>query len=801
MAAKINTIPACYHCGEPCTDTIKFDDKVFCCNGCQMVYSILNNSNLCAYYDYNKTPGLNRKKEIRNNKFAFLDDDKIVRQLVLYRDENQTSVILYLPQMHCSSCLYLLENLHKIDSNIISSKVNFNNKEITIFFSAKTSLRKAVELLASLGYEPYLSLNDIKQKKPRISKGLIYRLGIAGFCFSNIMLLSFPEYLGLNADDVSLLGTFRVINFILCLPVIIYSAQPFYKSAFSAIRHRVLNIDAPIVLAIFVTFGRSVYEIISGSGSGYFDSMTGIVFFMLAGRVLQDKTYAKLSFERDYTSYFPIAVTVINKLKVEQQVALPAVKANDTLLIHNDEVVPADGILTRGKAWIDYSFVTGESIPVVKEIGEIVYAGGKQMGGNIEILALKEVSQSYLTSLWENNTTPSAAKKSLSFVNLVSRYFTYIVFAIAAITAAYWLNVNTHKVWNAVTAILIIACPCALLLSNTFTNGNILAILGRNSFFLKTAQTIENIAAVNHIVFDKTGTLTYANRQHMEYYGKPLTELQRKAIGTLAAQSSHPLSRAITKKLGKGTGIIVKDFIEVPGQGISGVVNGKTYCMGSELMVNKKKVVSMAGNTNVLVSENDDLLGCFIISNEYRDNITGLMAKLAKVYKLTVLSGDNDNEKGALQDIMGKNVSLCFYQKPEDKLAYIKHLQTQGDRVMMIGDGLNDGPSLKQSNAGIAVADETNNFTPASDAIIDANRLTSLYEFIRLCITNKRIVTASFIISILYNVIGLYYAVQGNLSPLIAAILMPASSLSILLVTFGCSNIASKALGLRMQKA
>ena len=225
-----------------------------------------------------------------------------------------------------------------------------------------------------------------------------------------------------------------------------------------------------------------------GTGGGYFDSLAGIVFFMLAGRILQDKTYRQLSFERDYTSYFPVAVSV---LKDHQSIParLPDIKPGDTMLIHNEELIPADGILTKGKAFIDYSFVTGESIPVTREVGELVYAGGKQTGGNIEILVVKEVAQSYLTKLWNRDEMKEDPdRKSRSFVHLLSRYFTYIVLFIATATAVYWQMHDPARLWPAVTAVFIIACPCALLLSNTFTNGNILRILGRNRFYLRSGR-------------------------------------------------------------------------------------------------------------------------------------------------------------------------------------------------------------------------------------------------------------------------------------------------------------------------
>ncbi|HNR18073.1 MAG TPA: heavy metal translocating P-type ATPase metal-binding domain-containing protein, partial [Chitinophagaceae bacterium] len=481
----------CYHCGETCpNDKIHSEEKIFCCEGCKMVYQILNQSDLCDYYSLNENPGLNQRIKVRKDKFAFLDDEKIQLQLVSFRDEKQMHITFYLPQMHCSSCLYLLENLYRLDRGVVSSKVNFTRKEVDIIFlTGKTSLRKIAETLTSIGYEPYISLNDLKEKRPAIDKSMVYQIGVAGFAFGNIMLMSFPEYLGIDASEKVLLNVFRWANFFLAIPVLLYSALPFYQSSWKSLKHKFLNIDAPIALAIIITFIRSAYEVISGTGGGYFDSMTGIVFFMLAGRILQDKTQRQLSFERDYTSYFPIAVSVVKEDK-EVPTALPDLKTGDTLLIHHEELIPADGILTKGKAFIDYSFVTGESLPVLKEMGEIVYAGGKQTEGNIEILVVKEVTQSYLTKLWNRDEFKNTAEnKNVSFVHLLSRYFTYIILAIAAATAVYWQLNDPAKMWPAVTAIFIIACPCALFLSNTFTNGNILRILSRNHFYLRNAET------------------------------------------------------------------------------------------------------------------------------------------------------------------------------------------------------------------------------------------------------------------------------------------------------------------------
>jgi Cu+-exporting ATPase len=786
----------CYHCGETCLNTrIRSEEKVFCCDGCKMVYNILNQSELCDYYNLNDNPGINQRVRVRHDKFAFLDDEKIQLQLISFEDEKQVHITFYLPQMHCSSCLYLLENLHRLNPGVVSSKVNFTRKEAeVVFLKDKTSLRAVAETLTNIGYEPYISLNDLKEKRPAIDRSMVYQIGVAGFAFGNIMLMSFPEYLGIDASEKGLLTMFRWANFGLAIPVLLYSALPFYISSWKSLKHKFLNIDAPIALAVIITFIRSAYEVISGTGGGYFDSMTGIVFFMLAGRILQDKTYRQLSFERDYTSYFPIAISVL-KDGNETPTVLPDIKPGDTLLIHNEELIPADGILTRGKAFIDYSFVTGESLPVQKEIGEIVYAGGKQTEGNIEILVVKEVSQSYLTKLWNRDEFKEKEEiNTTSFVHLLSRYFTLILIGIAVMTAIYWQLNDPARMWPAITSIFIVACPCALFLSNTFTNGNILQILSRNHLYLRNAQTIEDIGKATHIVFDKTGTLTSAQEQDIEYNGRALTDQQLQQVAALADHSNHPLSKALARHIGRKQGFEIDQFREIPGQGIEGQFGTETLRLGSYLFTTGNQ--GAATGTSVYVRFSDEVYGHFSFSNHYREAIPELIRSLKKEYRLSVLSGDNTAEQENLQKLMGTNATLLFHQKPEDKLKYIQYLQDKGEKVMMIGDGLNDAGALKQSDIGIAVAEQTNNFTPSSDAIIEAKKLSGLTRFIRLCRANRNIVVASFVLSIVYNVIGLFFAVQGMLSPLIAAILMPSSSLSILLLTFGSSSLIAKRLKL-----
>lgn len=557
----------CYHCGEDCKElTITVAEKQFCCEGCKMVFEIINQNGLCDYYDLEKNPGISQKIKVREGKFAFLDNEEISAKLVHFAEGKQKHVIFYLPQMHCSSCIWLLEHLPKLNKGVISSQVNFLKKEITIVFdSDKVGLKTLAELLSGIGYEPHISLNDVSHSKlNKYDKSRLYKIGIAGFCFGNIMLLSFPEYFSNGDIDETLLKTaFSFVNLGLALPVFFYCASEFFTSAYKSLKQKFLNIDAPIALAILITFARSVYEISTFSGAGYLDSMSGIVFFMLIGRFFQNKSYETLSFDRDYTSYFPLGVTVLHAEGAETQIQVSQLKKGDRIKIHNNEIVPADGILFMGKANIDYSFVTGESLPTEKSIGEIIYAGGRQTAGAIELEVVKEVSQSYLTQLWNNDVFKKEKNESkTSFIHLLSRYFTYALFSVAIAAGIYWSMNDPALTWSAVTAVLIVACPCALLLSATFTNGNMIGILQRFNFFVKNATVLENVSKADTIVFDKTGTISRQNDSIISFSGCELNAYQQQLIRTLANQSGHPLSKAIASSLPVQKNLFVKNYME-----------------------------------------------------------------------------------------------------------------------------------------------------------------------------------------------------------------------------------------------
>ncbi len=760
---------------------------------------LLSQNDLCVYYNFDKNPGIKAKGKFVSERFAYLDDEIIKNKLVQFSSPSQINVTFSLPQMHCSSCIFLLENLHRIDTGITKSQTNFQRKEVFIIFDPqKISLRKVVELLAFIGYEPNISLKDtVSKKSTKFNKKQIYKIGVAGFCFANIMMLSFPEYFSSgNIEQNGLKETFTWLNFFLSIPVLFFSASGFFISAVKGLRQRFLNIDAPIALAITVTYARSYYEIISGHGAGYLDSGTGIVFFMLIGRWFQDKTYDSFSFDRDYRSYFPLGVTVI-KDSIEKNIPVTQLQKGNRIIIRNEEMIPADAILMSGNASVDYSFVSGENTPVQKLNGELIYAGGKQLGSAIELEVAGEVSQSYITQLWNNDIFASKKNTEKSFIHPWSRYFTLTLFTVAIITLIFWWINDPSKILPAVSSVLIVACPCSLLLSATFTYGNMLRIFGKNKLYLKNAGVIEALAKINRVVFDKTGTLTHNKSSLVNYEGTPLTEKELVAVKNITRQSAHPLSKIITAWLQNGSMKMepVQHFKEYAGKGMEATVNDVNVKMGSASFINQfsNGFVTYDTGTHVHVMMNNVHMGRFNVSNQYRSGINKLVKQLeSKNFDCYVLSGDNDSEKENLQNIFGKKAVLQFYQSPQQKLEFIKTLQQKQQNVLMLGDGLNDAGALMQSNVGIAVSDNTTQFSPACDAILDGTNVKLLDKFIAFAKSGKNIVTASFILSILYNFAGLSFAVQGILSPMVAAILMPASSISIVILVTVLTSASAK---------
>jgi len=771
MTAATRNYIKCYHCGDNCIETYRSDVHTFCCIGCQTVYDILNNHNLCDYYQIDSGRGTSMQNKTSED-FAYLDGPEVRSQLLSFDSPNLSRISFTIPAIHCISCVWLLEKLETLDAGIIHAEVTFIQKSVTISFDpGKTTLARIASVLSSLGYTPNISLQG-RAPAATQNRTLILKLALAGFGFANIMLFSFPEYLGIDQSDHHLMRIFNWLNLAIAIPVLAYSASDYMLQAVRSFKHRQINIELPIAIGLVALFCRSAFDIITDAGPGYLDSFAGLVFFLLVGRWFQGKTYDALAFDRDYTSYFPLAVH-----RWQKNMWTPALLHNltpgDRVRIRNMEIIPADALLESDEAFIDYSFVSGESKPEKIARGATIYAGGRLIGAPIELTLKKSTSQSKLTSLWNNQSfEKQGAGNFQRIMDRTARIFTWIVMALALATAAYWYFHKPTEMWLVLTCVLMVACPCALALATPFTLGSMLRVLGHHELYLKNAEVIERIGSIDAIVFDKTGTIT--NGEEVTYVGdeKLLGEIRK-----LCGYSTHPLSVQIHRSIDVRSDAYISDFQETPGLGIEGIIDGAILRIGSSAF-NHIHTEHQGTERRVYASLDNEYLGYFSMKTHPRSDIKKLLYQLDRKC-FALVSGDSDMDAARMSSLFPAHTRFLFNQSPQDKTAFIRHLQADGKKVMMIGDGLNDAGALKQADVGIAVSDNKGIFSPACDGIISGNQLMYFDRMLKFAGRSTAILKAAFVVSFCYNAVALSFAVTGNLTPLIAAIIMPISSISV----------------------
>tara|TARA_R110002096_G_scaffold115365_2_gene249856 strand:- start:63322 stop:65715 length:2394 start_codon:yes stop_codon:yes gene_type:complete len=771
---KPQTLSECSHCQQEFKGKVYSDDlgNNFCCFGCKVVFELIEGQQEIII-----------SKDLNTSSYSYLDNPEIKSKLLTFQNGTIEKINVHLPQIHCSSCIFLLENLFEIHEGVLQVNIHFSRKRAEILFdSSKIPLSHLAALLKHIGYPPNFEeqQNEEDSSSKKAKSKLLYQLGIAGFFFGNTMLLALPEYLQSSIlYDRGLLYFFRYLMLVFSFPVLIYSARDYFTNSIASLRAGVLSIDLPISVGISALFAQSSFEVISGTGPGYFDSLCGLIFFLLLGKWYQQKTYENFSFDKDYKSFLPLAATVI-KDKEEFIVPIEKLKKGDHIIVRKGELIPCDGILISEDSLIDYSYITGESQAVNKERKEQLYAGGKIENSSALIELISNSTQSYLSSLWSKDIFHKEENKSKSFTDKISQYFTPVVFLLALSGALFWYFQDSSKSISVFISVLIVACPCALALAEPFTSGSFMRWFGRFGFYLKNAQVLQKLSEVNEIIFDKTGTLTEQNSVKLKWNGRALSDKDLNIIYFAAQQTQHPLARSLQAYIqdSKELDIKIEAFRESPGQGIYFEVEGEAFKLGKHSFIGVEKTVS---GTAVYLSKNQEILGSFSFYHQMRKDLPNVIAELEGDYQLNVLSGDTDQERTQLKSIFGERSGLYFEQEPSDKLEFIEKHQQEGNSCLMIGDGLNDAGALKQSNVGLSLCEENVNYFPACDALLKADSFKLLASFLKLSGKSKKIVYWSFALSFAYNIVGLSFALAGYLSPLVSALLMPISSISVII--------------------
>jgi Cu+-exporting ATPase len=781
----------CRHCGDPCgVGAIASSEGHFCCRGCETVFALLQRSGLGAFYSYEVTPGTSQKQADRRDsvRFGALDDSAVAQRLITFNDGKTARVTFAVPSIHCSSCVWLLEQLWRFDAGVIRSEVDLLRRAVHVEFNpTSTSLRQLAEHLAAIGYEPSLSPEDAPASVPASRRRLHLQIGVAGFAFGNIMLFSIPRYANGGPLDPAFQRMFDLLNVALAIPVLLFSAAPYFRTAWEAIRGRSMAIEVPVALGLAVLFVRSVLDISTGYSEGFLDSFAGLVFFLLLGRLFQQKVFDRIAFDRTYRSFLPLSVRIERDTGVDV-VALEHLKPGDCIQIRPGEVVPADSILTNAASRIDYAFVTGEQTPVHLVERDTVRAGGRAVD-LMRLRVLRDVSHSHLASLWNNPIfTKSKSRWLTDVASGFGKWFTVGAIGLAIAGAIAWWP-DTARSASVATAVLIIACPCALTLSAPITLGTAMGLMGGRGLYLKHPAVAFDLSRIDVIAFDKTGTLTETDeRRVIESAG--LSQRGWAHARELASYSTHPVSRAIANDDGiVAPAANVSDVAETPGAGITGLVDGVRVAIGSAAFIGARDRPS-DGQTDRTFVRCGNETGWVRVSSSIRPGVEAAARALARSHNVHLLSGDHDGERSHWLDIFGPR--MRFRQTPQDKLDFISASRGAGHRVLMVGDGLNDSGALAAADVGVAVSDQTACMVPACDAVIAADRVAHLPAFLRYARRGRTVVFICFLVSVLYNVAGLTLALRGQLTPIASAILMPLSSLTIIGLSWGAMQWSAR---------
>lgn len=767
----------CYHCGDKVIgQPILSDEKNFCCNGCSSVYHLLKDNGLDNFYALNEGSGVKPTDEGKNQ-FSALDVPEIFNDFIEFKNDELYKVTFFLPAIHCSSCIYLLEHLNKLNPEILKSESNFTARTLHLTVKKTLPLSQVANLLESIGYKPELRQRNSKTNS--YDKKLLLKLGIAGFAFGSVMLWTFPEYLGLDESFEHFRNLSAYLSLAVSIPVFFYSASDYMRSAWIGIRTKQLNLDIPIAIGILVLFVKSSSTVLLQEGFGYMDSFTGFVFFLLIGKWFQSKTYRNMSFDNDPKAYFPLGMHRVTNGQ-EEITLIDHLKEGDTIRIYNEEVIPCDVELLSEKAVINNSFITGEADLITLRQGDRIYSGGKIIGSAVLAKIMRTTDRSKFAGIWNRLSESKPKSAALNRENRLTKVFLIVVFTIASGGAIAWSFIDPSKILDIVTAVLVVACPCALALSFPFVYGNALRKFGNHGFYFKNAHEIEKLHILSALVFDKTGTLTKDRTSGVHFNGL-LSQEQIDAIYALTRQSTHPYSKSIANWLREqvSQGIELSYFEEIPGKGIKGeTFSGHTLLLGNHELVGHIDNTQTSGSW---IKINETIVGKFEFKSQLREGVIEALDRLKRNYSIHLLSGDNPQDAQLFETIQQFN--MRFNQSPTDKRLFVEQLEKNKQHVVYIGDGLNDSEALNTATLGISVADDVFRFTPTCDAIISGSKIQYFPEFLKFGTYTSTALLVCMVFSLLYNTIGMTFALLGYVTPLFAAILMPLSSITIVLLS------------------
>lgn len=790
LTSQVENSLHCTHCDEEVVVALyNIDDEnqanPFCCQGCRTVYGVIHQKGLTDYYEIKNNSKIYKRRspvELKKEKFNYLDDSDFTLEYSYKNRDGLRTMEFYLEGIHCLACLWLVEKLPEFVNDVEHSRLDMGKSVATVTLKDNGLFSNVARELNNLGYRPHpLKKNEetvnLKKKEEHAT---LFKIGIAGAAAGNVMLYAICIYCG---ADGSFLKLFNLFTVILAFPVILYSAIPFYKSAWSALKKKQLNIDVPIAIALIAGFIQGLFNLIFKSGTNYLDTLCNLVFLLSMSRWLLSKIQEKGLNATDLNFFYH--TTSVKKLEGSEFVEIHAkyLKVDDTILVEAGEIIPADGIILEGESNLNNSLLTGESLPIRSKKDDLVFSGTQNIDLPLTIKVLKTNADTRLGSILKEVESGWIHKaRIVDFTNRLSKYFISAVFLLAALLIVMLvLQGKSNVALERAIALLIVTCPCALALATPVTLTNTLSRASKKGIIIKNDEVIEKLSEIKQVFLDKTGTITYGNMKVESLNLLEKTQLSIfDIIVTLEQKSNHPVARALkeyAKEKSPFRVLPVENWREIIGVGVSGSIVGKFYEIKNSKVFQDGKIIAE-----------------FKLRDQVRRDSKSAISIIENLgIKTHMISGDRTEIADEVGKMIGMNpINIHAEVSPEKKLEIIDN----SDHALMIGDGANDAMALSKAYVGVAVCGSMDISLRAADVYLTTPGIFPLVDLIVISKETMKVIYRNLTISIIYNIISVIGVFAGVVSPLTAAIIMPLSSVSVLISTV----IGTKALRQKLEE-
>jgi Cu2+-exporting ATPase len=802
-AAELPTRPDCSHCGLPVPTALfrEGDADQFCCQGCRLVWAVIHEHGLERYYDVAEQLGEpGQPARTTDADYEEFDDPTFHELYVTTGGNGLSSVELYLEGVHCAACVWLVERAPRLVAGAVEIRLDLRRSRARVTWDpAVTRLSTVARFLDSLGYPAHpfrgVRLDEMRRREDR---ALLARIAVAGAVAGNVMLISFALYGGwFHGIEAEYARLFRWSSLIVALPAVLWSAAVFYRGAFGSLRARRLHMDVPITIGIAAGVGHGVYNTIAGSGEIYFDSVTALIFLLLVGRWVQHRRQRVAA---DATELlFSLAPSSARAIEAEGVRNVPVEALTEGMLVEvrAGDSLPVDGLVVEGESSVDAALLTGESMPASVAPGSPVWAGTLNLGARLVVrvqAAGERTRVGRLMRLVEEGASRRAPVVQLA--DRISGFFVSAVLGLAALTVVIWWGAGAGVALDRAIALLIVTCPCALGLATPLAVSAAIGRAGRAGLLIRGGDSLERLASTGRAWLDKTGTLTEGRTTLVRAWGDADV---RASVVALEAQSAHPVARAFLDAWDDGSPHLEADVDPARDpSGIRGRVAGRELAIGSPAFIRRhasershaaaaEVVRSFVDErlTPVLIAVDGEVRAAAGFGDRLRPEAAETVGKIERMgWEVGILSGDHPALVRSIGDRLGLGPDRSRGGvSPEDKLAEVERATKQGP-VLMVGDGVNDTAALSAATVGVAVHGGAEAAMSVADVFLTRPGLEPLVRLLEGSRRTLGVIRWNLGVSLAYNVVGAALAMSGWIGPLVAAVMMPLSSLTVITLSY-----------------